>query len=149
MCVFVCAHSIVSDSTPRVVAHQAPLSVEFSRQDYWSGFPCPPPRNLPDPPVYLASPALTDMFFATEPGSPAFKWNFCNQLIGSSSFLLDAISLNITVGTACLLFVRLISVQFGLSLMSDSLWPHGLEHTRLPCPLPTPGSYSNSCPSSR
>ena len=32
--------------------------------------------------------------------------------------------------------------------MSDSLWPHGLQRTRLPCPSPTPGAYSNSCPSS-
>ena len=30
--------------------------------------------------------------------------------------------------------------------MSDSLWPHGLQHTRLPCPSPTPGAYSNSWP---
>ena len=30
--------------------------------------------------------------------------------------------------------------------MSDSLWPHGLQHTRLPCPSPTPGAYINSCP---
>ena len=41
------------------------------------------------------------------------------------------------------------SVQFSHSLMSDSLQPHGLQHTRLPCPSPTPGAYSNSCPSSR
>ena len=33
--------------------------------------------------------------------------------------------------------------------MSDSLWPHGLQRARLPCPSPTPGAYSNSCPSSR
>ena len=33
--------------------------------------------------------------------------------------------------------------------MSNSLWPHGLQHTRLPCPSPTPRVYSNSCPSSR
>ena len=33
--------------------------------------------------------------------------------------------------------------------MSDSLQPHGLQHTRLPCPLPTPGACSNSCPSSQ
>ena len=33
--------------------------------------------------------------------------------------------------------------------MSDSLWPHGLQHARLPCPSPTPGACSNSCPSSR
>ena len=42
-----------------------------------------------------------------------------------------------------------ISVQFSLSVMSDSLWPHGLQHTRLPCPPSTPGAYSNSCPSSQ
>ena len=41
------------------------------------------------------------------------------------------------------------SVQFSRSVTSDSLWPHGLQHTRLPCPLPTPGVYSNSCPLSR
>ena len=41
------------------------------------------------------------------------------------------------------------SVQFSHSVMSDSLWPHGLQHTRLPCPSPTPGAYSNSCPSCR
>ena len=35
------------------------------------------------------------------------------------------------------------------SVMSSSLQPHGLQHTRLPCPSPTPGVYSNSCPSSR
>ena len=33
--------------------------------------------------------------------------------------------------------------------MSDSLWPHRLQHGRLPCPSPTPGSYSNSCPLSQ
>ena len=40
------------------------------------------------------------------------------------------------------------SVQFSRSVMSESLWPHGLQHTRPPCPSPTPGVYSNSCPSS-
>ena len=38
------------------------------------------------------------------------------------------------------------SVQFSWSVVSNSLRPHGLQHTRLPCPLPTPGAYSNSCP---
>ena len=42
-----------------------------------------------------------------------------------------------------------VSVQFGPSVMSNSLQPHGLQHTRLPCSSPTPGAYSNSCPSSR
>ena len=39
--------------------------------------------------------------------------------------------------------------QFSGSVVSDSLWPHGLQHARLPCPSPTPGAYSNSCPLSR
>ena len=38
------------------------------------------------------------------------------------------------------------SVQFSSSVMSDSLWPHGLQHAKLPCPSPTPRACSNSCP---
>ena len=41
------------------------------------------------------------------------------------------------------------SVQFSHSVVSDSLWPHGPQHARPPCPSPTPGVYPNSCPSSR
>ena len=41
------------------------------------------------------------------------------------------------------------SVQFSHSVMSDSIWPHGLQHVRLPYPSPTPGACSNSCPSSQ
>ena len=40
-------------------------------------------------------------------------------------------------------------VQSSSSTVSNSLWPHGLQHTRLPCPSPTPRACSNSCPSSR
>ena len=38
------------------------------------------------------------------------------------------------------------SVQFSHSVVSNSLWPHGLQHVRPPCPLPTPRVYPNSCP---
>ena len=41
------------------------------------------------------------------------------------------------------------SVQFSYSVVSNSLRPHGLQHTRPPCPSPTPGVYPNSCPLSR
>ena len=37
-------------------------------------------------------------------------------------------------------------IQFSRSVVSDSLWPHGLQHARLPCPSPTPRACSNSCP---
>ena len=57
MCVhlYVCfSHSVMSDSvTPRTVTHQAPLSKEFSRQEYWSGLPFPSPRDLPNPGLNL------------------------------------------------------------------------------------------------
>ena len=39
--------------------------------------------------------------------------------------------------------------QFSRSVVSDSVWPHGLQHTRPPCPSPTPEACSNPCPSSR
>ena len=48
-----------------------------------------------------------------------------------------------------LYFPYISSVQFSPSVLSDSLRPHGLQHTRLPCPSPAPGACSNSCPSSR
>ena len=42
-----------------------------------------------------------------------------------------------------------LSVQFSHSVMSDSLWPHELQHARPPCPSPTPRVHPNSCPSSQ
>ena len=54
--------------TPWTVACQAPLSMGFSRQEYWSRLPCPPPGDLPDPrtePMSLVSPALGGGFFTT------------------------------------------------------------------------------------
>ena len=49
----------MSDSaTLWTIALQAPLSMEFSRQEYWSGLPCPPPGSLSDPGIESGSPAL-------------------------------------------------------------------------------------------
>ena len=45
--------------------------------------------------------------------------------------------------------LNLLLVRFSCSVMSDSLWPHELQHARPPCPSPTPRVYSNPCPSSR
>ena len=55
--------SVVSDSvTPWTVAQQAPLSMEFSRQEYWSGLPFPTPGDLPEH-ASLVSPALTGSLY--------------------------------------------------------------------------------------
>ena len=54
------------------VAHQALLSMGFCRQENWSGLPCPPPGNLPDPETKTVSPALqADSLLAEPPGKPS------------------------------------------------------------------------------
>ena len=78
-----------------MVAHQAPLSMGFSRQEYWSGLPGPLPGDLPDPgtePMSLMSPALTGRFFTTSIthvdslgknlGLNLFVYNDANSLAG-------------------------------------------------------------------
>jgi len=84
LCVCVCVH-IQSCLTLRphglwsTMVHynpQALLSMEFSRQEYWSGLPFPPPGNLPDPgikPTSLASPALAGRFFTSSTTWEALK----------------------------------------------------------------------------
>ena len=102
------------------VAHQAPWSKGFSRQEYWSGLPCPPLGDHPDPgikPTSLMSPALAVRFFTTTATWEALFFNFIE-----------------------------VSVQFSPSVVSNSLQPHGLQHARLPCPSPAPRACSNSCP---
>ena len=53
--------------TPWSVAHQAPLSVGFSRQDYWSGLPLPSPGDLPNPGMESGSPVLQVDSLPSEP----------------------------------------------------------------------------------
>ena len=54
-------------ATPWTVAHQAPLSMGFSRQEYWSGLPFPSPGGLPDPGIEPGSPALQADVLTSEP----------------------------------------------------------------------------------
>ena len=61
----------------------------------------------------------------------------------------SALSWTLCVSVVSLAIVSPEAVQFSRSVVSSSLWPHGMQHTRPPCSSPTPGVYSNSCPSSR
>ena len=67
-------------ATPWTVAHQAPLSMGFSKQEYWSGLPFPPPGDLANPGIEPKSPALqADSFLSEPPGKLSFyllrpKW---------------------------------------------------------------------------
>ena len=67
-------------STLWTVALQAPLSMGFSRQEHWSGLPCPPPGDLPDPgvkPTSLTSPALAGGFFTISATWEALLHSVC------------------------------------------------------------------------
>ena len=71
-------------------------------------------------------------------------WVFCFYKFSSLKKLYTKLSLNFQA-----LFFKTVSVQFSRSVVSNSLRPHELQHARPPCPSPTPGVHSNSCPSSR
>ena len=85
-----------------IVAHQAPLSMAFSRQECWSGLSCPPSGGS---------------FWPRD-------WTHVSYVSCIAGRFL-------TTSVTLLLFSR--------SVMSDSLQPHGLQHSRLPCPSPSPG----------
>ena len=74
----VCSVAVMPDSaTAWTVACQAPLSMGLSRQENGSGVPCPPPGDLPDPGIELASltsPALAGRFFTTEAPGKASRY---------------------------------------------------------------------------
>ena len=68
-CMLSCFSHAQLSATLQTAAHQAPLSIGFSRQKYCSGLPCPPPGDLPNPattePMSLMSPASAGRFFTT------------------------------------------------------------------------------------
>ena len=78
-CMLSCFSPVLLFATLQTVAHQAPLSMGFSRQEYWSGLPCPSQGALPNPGIKLASltsPALAGRFFST---SATWKAQFTND----------------------------------------------------------------------
>ena len=76
-----------SSATPWTLAQQAPLSMGFPRQEYWSGLPCPPPGDFSHPgikPASLTSPALAGVFFTT---STTWESPYCITLLILASSL--------------------------------------------------------------
>ena len=226
MCKLSCFGPVRLFATIWIVAHQAPLSMGFSKWEAWSGLPCPPPGDLPHlgiDPLLLSSPALAGRFFTTcgsankrihlQYGRPGFdpwvgkipwrrkrlptpelwpgefrglysSWG-CKEA-DTTEWLSLTHSLPLAPPGARLLnntsdkmkgsgneryperriygggrdgrqpllppgsgiWSQFSSVQFSRSVVSDSLRPHELQHARPPCPSPTPGVHSDSCPSS-
>ena len=103
------------------------------------------------------SSTLCDPMDCSPPGSPVhgilqgrmLEWDTTPNSRGSS-WLRDWTWVSHIAGRFFNIWIHqgIHSVQFSHSVMSDSLWPHGLQHARLPCPSPTPWACSNSCSSS-
>ena len=77
--------------------------------------------------------------FIEKPNTPC-KWKLCSLCTEASRVVLQRFP-----GTWMVIIFPGQSFQFSCSVMSDSLWPHELQHARLPCPSPTPRTCSNSC----
>ena len=130
----VCAQSlsVLLFATPWTVACQTPLSIE-----YWSGLPFPPPRDLPNPGI--------------KPHFLHCRWMLYHWTTGEAP---DIYNINIHMYTYTHTYINVYThthvyiYQFSQSVVSDSLWPHGLTCARPPCPAPTPRACSNPCPSS-
>ena len=76
-------------ATPWTVAYQVPLSMGFSRQEYWSGLPCPPPGDLSNPGIEPTSPALAGSSLPlSHQGSPVGLYSCCLNVL-PSSFLFN------------------------------------------------------------
>ncbi|XDA85360.1 hypothetical protein R6Z07F_015136 [Ovis aries] len=112
----------VSFAALSTLACQAPLPMEFSKQEYGSG---------------LSS--FLQVIFLTQGSNPRLLHGLC---------LLhrQAASLPLSYQGSPTNAYQFSSVQFSCSVMSDSLQPHGLQHARLPRVSPAPRVYSNSCP---
>ena len=95
MCVPGCFSHVWLSADPWTIAHQAPLSVGFSRQEYWSGWPCLPPGDLPNPGTELASlksPALAGGFVFKHHchlGIPSSLYDFLTVAVTSDDKLAD------------------------------------------------------------
>ena len=95
MGVHVCSGVLTLLVTAGTAARRAPLSMEFSRQEDWSGVPFPPPGELPDPGIEPVSPALAGEFFSTEPpGEGALKGGKSHLDIGCCFRILVTLTLN-------------------------------------------------------
>ena len=118
-CMLSCFSRVQLFATLWTVAHGTPLSMGFSRQEYWSG--CH---------------ALLQGIFPTQ-GSSLSLLCFLHCQVGSLSL--------VPPGNPTWTLLLLIS----WSVVSKSLWPHGLQHARLACPSPSPRACSNSSPLSQ
>ena len=145
--------------------------MKFSRPEYWSKYLFPFLGDLPNPGIKPRSPALQAYSLPAEPQGKTkstcsltqlsyiiyFRcYCWLNRILiitfrcsGSTTDFLSPGNWHVSLAKETYQKKnKPSSVQFSHSVLSDSLWPHGLQHARPPCPLATPRVHSKSCPSS-
>ena len=142
VCVCMCTLSHFSRiqlfATLWTAAHQASLSIRFSRQEYWSGFPCPPLEDLPDPGIKPTFPALQE---DSLPSEPLGKSSASKAQHESSSLRGLSILLWVLVLPPCTSMVPLRQPDLLVSLLSAHLpSPWLLRELSFPGLMATPRS---------
>ena len=136
--------------TPWTAAYQAPPSMGFSRQEYWSGLPLPSPRTPYDPANPLLGIYTEETRIERDTCTPMF---IAALLITARTWKQPRYpSAGESISKLWYIYTMEYSVQFSsvqCSVVSHSLQPHESQHTRPPCPSPTPGVHSDSRPSSQ
>ena len=105
-----------------------------------------PPSIFPSIRVFSNESALPIRW--SKDWSFSFSISPSNEYSGLISFMIDWFDLLVVFNELSRVFSNTQFKNLNCSVVTDSLWPHGLQHARLPCPSPTSGAYSNSCPSS-
>ena len=128
------------------VVHQASLSMGFSRQEYWSGKPFPLSGDIPTQISNLGLPHCRCILYClSHQGSPRrsrINFKLGKELRHGSERMEGELN-----HSSFPRRVQFSSVQFSRSVLSNSLLSHESQHARPPCPPPTPGVHSDSCPS--
>ena len=116
------AQSRPTFAAPWTVVHQAPMPMEFSRQEYWSGLPFPTPGNLSDLGMKPIFPALAGRFFTPEPlgKSKGRRNTHCIPSVSctSAGWFLCAVSS---------ILKRLMLSAIGVLILTSEKWRHGLH----------------------
>ena len=135
------------------VALQALLCMGFSRQEYWTGLPFSVLQGIFQ--NQESNPCLLCLLHCRQILYPWATGEALKSIPLGLRETLPQTKWRIQLGASCMvkssfyLFLSTFSVQFSWSVMFNSLRPCVPQHTRFPCPLPTPGAWSNSCPSSQ
>ena len=147
MCVIeYCMHPKVLQvfATPWTVAHQTPLSVGFSRQECWSGLPCPPPGDLPDPGIKAVSPSTpalqVDSLPLSHEGSPAMEYSVSSVQFSSVTQSCPTLCdpMNCSTPGLPVHYQLLECTQTHIHRVSDAIQPsHPLSSPSPPAPNPS------------